>query len=77
MALFGGIQECIAFDANNIARVFDAGNIVSISALYPCIPLKTIQYYININVVCVLRQIKDGQVMVRLNFSAKFLNYPR
>ena len=31
MALFGGIQEYIALDANNIARVFNSGNILSIS----------------------------------------------
>ena len=38
MALFQGIQEYIARDANNIAQVFDSGNIVSISGnifLYP------------------------------------------
>ena len=38
MALFQGIQECIALDANNITLVFDAGNIVNISGnifLYP------------------------------------------
>ena len=35
---FGGIQEYIALDANNISLVFDAGNIVNISGnkfLYP------------------------------------------
>ena len=31
MAIFRGIQEYIALDANNIALVFDSGNIVSIS----------------------------------------------
>ena len=31
MALFRGIQEYIALDANNIAQVVDEGNIVSIS----------------------------------------------
>ena len=38
MALFRGIQEYIAFDANNITLVFDSGNIVNISGyifLYP------------------------------------------
>ena len=38
MALFRGIQEYIALDANNITLVFDSGNIVSISCnifLYP------------------------------------------
>ena len=38
MALFRGIQEYIALDANNIALVFDSGNIVNISGnifLYP------------------------------------------
>ena len=38
MALFRGIQEYIARDANNIALVFDSGYIVSISGnilLYP------------------------------------------
>ena len=38
MALFRGIQEYIALDANNITLVFDSGNIVNISAnifLYP------------------------------------------
>ena len=38
MALFRGIQEYIALDANNITLVFDSGNIVSISGnifLYP------------------------------------------
>ena len=38
MALFRGIQECIALDANNITLVFDSGNIVNISSnifLYP------------------------------------------
>ena len=38
MALFRGIQEYIARDVNNIARVEDEGNIVSIEGnifLYP------------------------------------------
>ena len=38
MAIFRGIQEYIAIDANNIALVFDSGNIISISGnifLYP------------------------------------------
>ena len=38
MALFWGIQEYIALDANNIARVFDSDNVVSVSGnifLYP------------------------------------------
>ena len=38
MALFRGIQEYIALDANNITLVFDSGNIVTISGnifLYP------------------------------------------
>ena len=38
MALFRGIQEHIALDANNITLVFDLGNIVNISGnifLYP------------------------------------------
>ena len=34
MALFRGIQEYIALDANNITLVFDSGNIVNIF-LYP------------------------------------------
>ena len=38
MALFRGIQEYIALNANNITLIFDSGNIVSISGniiLYP------------------------------------------
>ena len=38
MALFRGIQKYIALDANNIALVFNSGNIVGISGnelLYP------------------------------------------
>ena len=38
MALFRGIQEYIALDADNITLVFDSGNIVNISGnifLYP------------------------------------------
>ena len=38
MALFRGIPEHIALDANNITLVFDSGNIVNISGnifLYP------------------------------------------
>ena len=38
MALFRGIQEYIALDANNITLVFDSGNIVNIPGnifLYP------------------------------------------
>ena len=38
MALFWGIQEYIALNANNITLVFDSGNIVNISGnifLYP------------------------------------------
>ena len=34
------IQEYIAQDVNNIARVEDEGNIVSIKAIYSCIPEK-------------------------------------
>ena len=41
MAFFRGIQEYIARDVNNIARVEDEGNIVSIEA---------IQYYISVTV---------------------------
>ena len=44
MALFWGIQEYIALDANNISLVF--GNIVSISGNIFLYPLKAIQYYI-------------------------------
>ena len=40
MALFQGIQEYIARDANNIARVEDLGNIVSISGNIFLYPLK-------------------------------------
>ena len=49
MALFRGIQEYIALDANNITLVFDSGNIASNSGnifIYSCVPLKAIQYYI-------------------------------
>ena len=38
MALFRGIQEYIALDANDITLIFDSGNIVNISGnifLYP------------------------------------------
>ena len=38
MALFRGIQEYIALDANNITLVFDSGNVLNISGnifLYP------------------------------------------
>ena len=38
MALFWGIQEYIALNANNITLVYDSGNIVNISGnifLYP------------------------------------------
>ena len=38
MALFRGIQQYIALDANNITLIFDSGNIVNISGnifLYP------------------------------------------
>ena len=41
MALFRGIQEYIALAANNIAPVESR-------AIYSCIPLKAIQYYISI-----------------------------
>ena len=47
MALFRGIQEYIALDANNITLVFDLLLLTSL-AIYSCIPLKAIQYYINI-----------------------------
>ena len=47
MALFRGIQEYIALDANNITLVFDLLLLAS-RAIYSCIPLKAIQYYINI-----------------------------
>ena len=42
-----GIQEYIARDVNNIARVEDEGNIISIEGnIYSCIPRKiAIQYY--------------------------------
>ena len=41
-----GIQEYIARDVNNIARVEDKGNIVSIEGNIFCIPRKrAIQYY--------------------------------
>ena len=42
MALFRGIQEYIALDANNITLVL----LLSSLAIYSCIPLKAIQYYI-------------------------------
>ena len=41
-----GIQEYIARDVTNIARVEDEGNIVGSRAIYSCIPRKrAIQYY--------------------------------
>ena len=41
-----GIQKYIARDVNNIARVEDEGNIVSIEGNIFCIPRKrAIQYY--------------------------------
>ena len=53
MALFRGIQEYIALDANNITLVFDSGNIVNISGnifSYPPEGHPILQYYI-INVI--------------------------
>ena len=47
MALFRGIQEYIALDANNITLVFDSGNIVNISGNIFLYPPKAIQYYVN------------------------------
>ena len=41
-----GIQEYIARDANNIARVGDEGNIVSIEGnIFLCPPKRAIKYY--------------------------------
>ena len=40
-----GIQEFIARDVNNIARVEDEGNIVSIEGNISCIPRKTAMQY--------------------------------
>ena len=48
MALFRGIQEYIALDANNITLVFDSGNIANISGNIFLYPLMAIQYYINV-----------------------------
>ena len=43
MAIFLGIQEYIALNVNNIARV---QVLLASRAIYSCIPLKAIQYYI-------------------------------
>ena len=41
-----GIQEYIARDVNNIARVEDEGKLLASRAIYSCIPRKrAIQYY--------------------------------
>ena len=48
MALFRGIQEKIALDANNITLVFDSGDIVNISGnvfLYPPQPYPILYNY--------------------------------
>ena len=45
----GNTRIYISLNANNIALVFDSDNIVNISGnIFSCIPLKAIQYYINI-----------------------------
>ena len=57
MALFRGIQEYIALDANNITLVFDSGNIVNISGnifLYPPQGHPILYNYCNIIVSCCL-----------------------
>ena len=64
MALFRGIQEYIALDANNITLVFDSGNIVNISGnifLYPPLGHPILyKYFILIhNVVFVLSDCKS------------------
>ena len=48
MTLLRGIQEFIALDANNIARVKEEGNVVSISGNIFFYPPQAIQYHINI-----------------------------
>ena len=42
MALFRGIQEYIALDANNITQAI----LLTSLAIYSCIPFKAIQYYL-------------------------------
>ena len=50
MALFRGIEEYIALDANNITLASSSTRAILLTslAIYSCIPLKAIQYYINI-----------------------------
>ena len=65
MALFRGIQDYIALDANNITLVFDSGNIVNISGnilLYPpqghpilynsqLLPMRLLPYYLEAQLI--------------------------
>ena len=63
MALFRGIQEYIALDANNITLVFDSGNIVNISGnifLYPPQGHPILYKYLN--------RFLYGFTEIRLNF---------
>ena len=57
MALFRGIQEYIALDANNITLVFDSGNIVNISGnifLYPPQGHPILYNYYDMSTYCIL-----------------------
>ena len=64
MALFRGIQEYIALDANNITLVFDSSNIVNISGnifLYPPQghPILYKYHHMVVNIVFIYKQVHD------------------
>ena len=67
MALFRGIREYLALDANNITLVFDSGNIVNISGnifLYPPQGHPILYKYV----------IDSGQIFTCHRFYASYFN---
>ena len=51
MALFRVMQKYIALNANNITLASTRAILLTSLAIYSCIPLKAIQYYINIDLL--------------------------
>ena len=77
MALFRGIQEYIALDANNITLVFDSGNIVNISGnifLYPPQGHPILYKYCPVNNFNIARTLCD-QSFPRIALSPAHLSY--
>ena len=68
MALFWGIQEYNALDANNITLIFDSGNVVNISGNKYLYPPQGHPIYINIPLILIFHTSAPVLSLILTNF---------